>query len=89
MTACQPQTPSPDPEVASDKLKPEFIEGEDYDEYEGAAAYAFTGDNPTSRFDVHPDFYDETETFVEYVKDSYFVNWLTDYLEADRPIIVE
>ncbi|HAX72249.1 MAG TPA: hypothetical protein DCY20_01860 [Firmicutes bacterium] len=44
-----------DPSI--EKLKPEFIEGEDYDEYGGADAYDFSGDNASSRYYVNPDFY--------------------------------
>ena len=79
MTACQNETNTPESENSNpnsipiveetpDKLKPDFIEGEDYDEDGGADAYQFAGDNSTSRFYVNPDFYrltsDETLTII-------------------------
>ena len=59
VTACQnnPTTDGSNHAVTIEKTKPDFIEGEDFDEYGGADAYAFAGDNPTSRFYVNPDFY--------------------------------
>ena len=32
---------------------------------------------------------DETDKFVDDAKDSYFVNWLTGHLKANRPVMVE
>lgn len=79
MTGCQNQNEIPAIEPLEEeavktvsetvKLKPDFIEGEDYDELGGADSYNFLGDNATSRFYVNPDFYrlksDETLTLIE------------------------
>ncbi len=70
VTACQnnPTTDDSNSAVTIEKTKPDFIEGEDFDENGGADAYAFAGDNPKSRFYLNPDFYhltsDETLTII-------------------------
>ncbi len=55
-----------------EKLKPEFIVGEDNDEYGGADVYDNAGDNPDSRYYVNPDFYrmasDDQLTILEQFK---------------------
>lgn len=43
-----------------EKPKPEFITGQDMDEYGGADSYDNGGDNPSSRYYVNPDFYSMT-----------------------------
>ncbi|MGL4337467.1 MAG: hypothetical protein ACRCST_11310 [Turicibacter sp.] len=83
LTACQnkqndPYVESLETQVLSQDMssiikdKPEFIEGDDFDEYGGADGAAFGGDNENSRYFVNPDFYrmnsDEQLTLISSFK---------------------